>query len=225
VLAAVYDLHTGREWTLGQGSAQAEASIVKVNILETLLAQRPPGGLTDNDAVLARKMIEDSDNDAATALWGLVGGSTGIAAYDAQAGLVRTKPSACVQCPGFPWPGWGLTTTTPHDQITLLRQLFQPGGQLSSADRQFALSLLENVTSAQRWGVSGGVPAGVTVALKNGWLPLDAASSNWQINSVGWVSGNGRDYLMAVLSTGNPSEQYGIDTLNALGAMVWKAMA
>jgi hypothetical protein len=129
-----------------------------------------------------------------------------------------------VQCPGFPWPGWGLTKTTPHDQITLLRQLFAAGGQLSPADRQFALSLLENVTPAQRWGVSGGVPPGVTVALKNGWLPLDAANSDWQINSVGWVSGQGRDYLMAVLSTGNPSEQYGINTLNALGSMVWKAL-
>jgi hypothetical protein len=169
-------------------------------------------------------MIEDSDNDAATALWGLVGGSTGIAAYNAQAGLGGTTPSACVQCPGFPWPGWGLTKTTPHDQVTLLRQLFTAGGQLTPADRQFALSLLENVTPAQRWGVSGGVPSGVTVALKNGWLPLDAANSDWQINSVGWVSGEGRDYLMAVLSTGNPSEQYGISTLNALGSMAWKAL-
>jgi hypothetical protein len=225
VMAAVYDLRTGHEWTVGQGNAQAEASIVKVDILETLLAQRPPGGLTGNDSALARKMIEDSDNDAATALWGLVGGSKGVATYNTQAGLAGTTPSACLQCPGFPWPGWGLTTTTPHDQITLLRQLFTSGGQLTSADRQYALSLLENVTPAQRWGVSGGVPTGVTVALKNGWLPLDAASSDWQINSVGWVSGQGRDYLMAVLSTGNPSEQYGISTLNALGSMVWKALA
>jgi Beta-lactamase enzyme family len=224
VMAAVYDLRTGHEWTVGQGNAQAEASIVKLDILEALLAQRPPGGLPANDAALARKMIEDSDNDAATALWGLVGGGKGVATYNAQAGLARTTPSACVQCPGFPWPGWGLTTTTPHDQITLLRQLFTSGGQLTSADRQYALSLLENVTPSQRWGVTGGVPSGVTVALKNGWLPLDAANSDWQINSVGWVCGDGRDYLMAMLSTGNPSEQYGIATLNALGSMVWKAL-
>jgi hypothetical protein len=65
----------------------------------------------------------------------------------------------------------------------------------------------------------------VTVALKNGWLPLDARHSDWQVNSVGWVSGDGRNYLMAVLSTGNPTEQYGIDTLNHLGAMVWSALA
>jgi hypothetical protein len=30
---------------------------------------------------------------------------------------------------------------------------------------------------------------------------------------------------MAMLSTGSPTEQYGIDTLNHLGAMVWSALA
>ena len=73
--------------------------------------------------------------------------------------------------------------------------------------------------------MSGGVPAGVTVALDNGWLPLGAGHSGWQVNSAGWVSGDGRDYLMAVFSAGNPSEQYGIDTLNHLGAMVWSSLA
>ena len=84
---------------------------------------------------------------------------------------------------------------------------------------------MENVTPDQRWGVSGGVPAQATVALKNGWLPLDGAADDWQINSVGWISGGGRDYLMAVLSTGNPTEQYGIDTIGQLAAMVWNGLA
>jgi hypothetical protein len=86
------------------------------------------------------------------------------------------------------------------------------------------LSLLENVIPAQRWGISAGVPAGVTVALKNGWLPLRGSDGDWQVNSVGWVSGGGRDYLMAVLSTGNPSTQYGIDTISGLAAMMWQQM-
>jgi hypothetical protein len=83
---------------------------------------------------------------------------------------------------------------------------------------------MENVTPSQRWGVSGGVPAQVTVAIKNGWLPLQYTASDWQINSVGWVSGGGRNYLMAVLTTGNPTEQYGIDTIDQLAAMVWQDM-
>ena len=226
VLAAVYDLGTGRTWNLGHGGPQAEASVVKLDILETLLAERGQGGstgLSASDRSLAEQMIEDSDNTAATSLWYAAGGPAKIGSFNARAGLTHTVPSSCVVCPGFAWPGWGLTTTTPDDQISLLKQLVTPGSLLSGADRDYALSLMENVTPSQRWGVSGGVPASVTVALKNGWLPL-RGSSDWQVNSVGWIHGGGRDYLMAVLSTGNPTAQYGIDTIDQLAAMAWQGM-
>ncbi len=226
VLAAVYDLRTGQTWTLGTGPAQAEASVVKLDVLETLLAERggSSAGLAPSDRSLAQLMIEDSDNDAATSLWYEVGGPDKIRSFNAAAGLTHTTPSSCVVCPGFAWPGWGLTTTVPTDQIALLRELVEPSPLLTAADRSYALGLMENVTPSQRWGVSGGVPAGVTVALKNGWLPLDSADTDWQINSVGWISGQGRDYLMAVLTTGNPTEQYGIDTIDQLAAIVWNDM-
>jgi len=227
VVAAVYDLRTGRSWDLGQGQPQAEASIVKLDVLETLLSERAQGGgtgLSASDRTLAEQMIEDSDNDAATSLWYAVGGAARIRSFNARVGLTHTVPSSCVVCPGFAWPGWGLTTTTPDDQIALLRQLVTPSSVLTRAAREYALSLMESVAPAQRWGVSGGVPAQVTVALKNGWLPLRGVGSDWQINSIGWVSGAGRNYLMAVLSTGNPTGQYGIDTLDELAALVWQHM-
>jgi hypothetical protein len=226
VLAAVYDIGTGQSWRLGDGPAQAEASVVKLDILETLLARQDGNPLSPGDQSLSQSMIEDSDNDAATSLWEEAGGAAGIGAYNDRAGLTRTTPSACVTCPGFPWPGWGLTTTVPQDQLTLLKQLILPGGSplLSAAERSYVLSLMENVAPGQRWGVSGGVPAGVTVALKNGWLPLDDANTDWQVNSVGWISGAGRDYLIAVFTTGNPNEQYGIDTVDALSSLIWTAM-
>jgi hypothetical protein len=226
VLAAVYDVRTGQSWRFGDGPPQAEASVVKLDILETLLARNGAAALPAGQRDLAQTMIEDSDNDAATSLWDADDGAAGLTAYDERAGLTRTVPSPCVACAGFAWPGWGLTTTVPGDQLTLLKQLVVPGAHplLSAAQRSYALSLMENVTSDQRWGVSGGVPAGVSVALKDGWLPLDDADTNWQVNSVGWVSGDGRDYLIAVLTTGNPTEQYGIDTINALSAGIWSAL-
>ncbi|MGH3156084.1 MAG: serine hydrolase [Streptosporangiaceae bacterium] len=226
VSVAVYDIHTRQSWSLGQGSPQAEASIVKVDILATLLAERGNSGtsLPDGDRSLAAQMIEDSDNDAATSLWNAVGGAARIRAFNTEAGLARTTPSSCVDCPGFPWPGWGLTTTVPTDQLALLRALVGPRPPLTSADGEYALSLMESVTPSQRWGVSAGIPSGVTVALKNGWLPLNNAGTDWQINSIGWISGRGRDYLMAALSTANPDEQYGIDTISRLGTMVWSDM-
>ena len=227
VLAAVYDLRTGQTWHLGQGQPQDEASVVKLDVLETLLAERGRSGteLSAGDQALAEQMIEDSDNDAATSLWYEIGGASSIRSFNATAGLADTVPSSCVNCPGFPWPGWGLTTTVPSDQLALLRALVEPNSLLTAAQRGYALSLMENVTPGQRWGVSGGVPAQATVALKNGWLPLTSADNDWQTNSVGWISGSGRDYLMAVLTTGNPTEQYGIDTIDQLAAMVWAGLA
>ena len=227
ILAAVYDVGTGRTWHLGQGRPQAEASVVKLDVLETLLAEHDQddgAGLSASDRSLAEQMIEYSDNAAATSLWYEVGGAARIRSFNTSAGLTQTAPSSCVVCPGFPWPGWGLTTTSPDDQIALLRQLVAPSPLLTSAERDYALSLMEDVTPSQRWGISGGVPAQVTVALKNGWLPLQGTDSDWQVNSVGWISGGGRNYLIAVLTTGNPSEQYGIDTIDRLAAMAWRGM-
>jgi Beta-lactamase enzyme family len=222
-LAAVYDLATGQSWRLGDGPAQDEASVVKLDILETLLAAHGSAGLPAADQPLARAMMEDSDNDAATSLWQEAGGTAGLSAYNQGAGLTRTTPSPCVTCAGFAWPGWGLTTTVPDDQLMLLKRIVEPG-VLPADSRSYALSLMEHVAPDQAWGVSGGVPAGVTVALKNGWLPLHGANSDWQVNSVGWICGEGRDYLIAVFTTGNPTEKYGIGTISALSSLVWTAL-
>ncbi len=69
-----------------------------------------------------------------------------------------------------------------------------------------------------RWG-AGLAP---TVALKNGWLPL--AGHGWQVNSIGWVHGNGRDYVLAVLTVGNTDEQYGIDTIEGIAASIYRQL-
>jgi beta-lactamase class A len=226
VLAAVYDERTNRLWTLGQASPQNEASIVKVDILETLLAQHHVRGteLSASDVTLAQEMIEDSDNNAATALWNEVGGARAISAYNRSVGLTDTTLSGCVTCPGFPWPGWGLSTTTAADQIALLRELLQPSAQLTGGQQAFALGLMKHVTPSQRWGVAAGLPLTATVALKDGWLPLTSGGDDWQVNSIGWIFGGRGNYLIAVLTTGNPSEQYGIDTISELSAIVWRHM-
>ena len=78
---------------------------------------------------------------------------------------------------------------------------------------------MEKVESDQDWGVSAGVPAGTTIALKNGWLPLGPA--DWQVNSIGWVAGNGRNYVLAVLTRGSPTEAYGIQTIQAVARAVF----
>jgi beta-lactamase class A len=225
VTAAVYDVSTRKTWTLKPGDAQATASIANVDIMSTLLAQVTSTGqqLSTADQNLMTTMIEQSDNDSATTLWNAAGGPSAISTFNGTIGLKQTTPSTCLTCPGFSGPGWELTTTTAVDQVDLLEHLITPNVQIGSSEQAYALNLMENIDPSARWGVSGGVPAGVTVALKNGWVPR--SDSLWQINSVGWVDGKGRDYILAVLTDGNPTEQYGIDTINTLSGLVWTSMA
>ena len=92
---------------------------------------------------------------------------------------------------------------------------------LSDASRAYALNLMEHVTPSQAWGVSEGVAVGVTVALKNGWLPI---ASLWTVNSIGWVNGQGRNYAVAVLTDNDPSEQYGIDTISEIASASFETL-
>jgi hypothetical protein len=204
--------------------AQATASIVKVDIMETLLheaAQSHP--LTASEEQLMKAMIEVSSNDDATSMWGLAGGPRGIASFNRLVGMYHTTPSNCVTCSGFAWPGWGLTTTTPSDQVLLLEQLVTPSHLLTTSSQRYALRLMSNIEPSLKWGVSDGPPPGASVAMKTGDVPLNDGDTDWQVNSIGWVDGEGHDYLLAMLSTGNPTLEYGIETLNEISALIWRA--
>ena len=223
VTAAVYDVRARRIWVLHPGVREYTASIVKVEIMGTALqeAQQAGQSLPPAEQGLMPSMIENSDNDSATALLRDVGGPSAVARFDRSAGMTDTQPSTLALIPGTPWPGWGLTTTTALDEAVLVSRFAYPNGVLSSVSRQYGLSLMENIESDQSWGVSGGVPPGTRIALKNGWLPL--GPSNWQIDSIGWIDGHGRNYVLAVLTADNPSEAYGIDTIEGIASYIYRS--
>ncbi len=230
ITAALYDKRTGQTWVYRGGLHEDTASIVKVQIMGTAMrtaarAGHPlPSQLPASEQALIPPMIENSDNDAATSMLAKVGGPAALAAFDREAGLTGTVPSTERFIPGTSLPGWGLTTTTALDQVRLVRKFAYPNRLLSGPDRAYGLNLMEHIESDQDWGVSGGVPAaGTTIALKNGWLPL--AGAGWQINSIGWISGHGRDYVLAVLISRDPSYQYGIDTIAHIAAKVYADLA
>jgi hypothetical protein len=214
VTAAVQDLRTGQTWTYHPGDREQTGSIIKVDILETLLRQtqlsRAP--LSSGQVGLVQGMIENSDNDDAQDLWSIIGESTGISAYNAKAGLTGTTPNT----EGY----WGETTTSALDQIRLLRVLVRKHSLLDVAFKHYELGLMEHVEPDQAWGVSGGVPSTVNIALKNGWLPL-TTYTDWEVNSIGRVTGDGRRYLIAILTAHDPSEAYGISTTEHMSSIVW----
>ena len=121
------------------------ASIVKVDILETLL-HKTGGHLTEEQRETATSMIENSDNDSATDLWNQDGGAPGVHAYNDDLGLKQTTPNV----------DWGLTTTSAADQVTLVRELLHSSPLLTTSGRRFQRTLMRHVEADQQWGISAG---------------------------------------------------------------------
>jgi beta-lactamase class A len=205
----VFDLHRSVRCALNQGAHFHSASVVKAIILAALLRWHAETGkpLTANEKYLATLMITESDNNAATALWDEVG-QTRLRHFLNLAHMYETvlDPYA-----------WGLTQITAHDELLLLQTLTAANTVLPSSARAYELDLMAQVVSWQRWGTPYGAPSGLVVHVKNGWLP---DPSLWVINSIGVFNGYGRDYMMAVLTNGNPSMAYGVDTIQGVAWVV-----
>lgn len=219
---AVYDNGTGMTahyTNAPAGTTYNTASIIKLSILETLLWQNQKNGvaqLTASQLANATPMIAQSDNDAATDLWVLVGKGPAVNSFFQQVGATGSTAG----------PDWGLTKTTAVDQLQVINQVAYPGKLLTATSAQQANALLDQVEATQHWGVSGGVPTGVSVRLKNGWLQGDGTDfSGWEVNSVGHVSGSGTDYTIAALTSGDKTEQNGINTIQALSTLAWQTVS
>jgi beta-lactamase class A len=197
---AVDDLTTGQTASYNGGGDFVTASIVKVDILSTLLYQSQQSGesLSDEQRELATTMIENSDNDAASDLYDDDGAATGIDAANKAFGLTDTAAGT----DGY----WGLTTTTVTDQIKVLRQVFTSDSLLTSSSRDYIQNLMSQVEADQRWGVSAAASSG-SYLVKNGWLPNPDL---WEINSIGEVTHDGQKLLIVVLSADNETEDGGI---------------
>ncbi|MEU3660881.1 serine hydrolase [Streptomyces sp. NPDC032940] len=204
VSVAVLDPESGEGATYGTGVFET-ASIVKVDILAALLLRAQDAGrtLTAQEKAYAVDMIENSDNDAATALWRAIGTAEGLDAANERLGLTATE--------GGDGPLWGLTRTTAADQITLLRQVFEAeGSALSEVSRAYLRELMGRIAADQRWGVSAAADGTDGAwALKNGWLRR-STTGLWVVNSIGRVTSGGHDRLVAVVSRGSATQAEGI---------------
>ncbi|MFJ9870000.1 serine hydrolase [Streptomyces sp. NPDC101165] len=211
VTAAVLDLDgAGRTPRVyGDDSAYDTASIIKVDIIATMLLQGQDSGhaLTAKERAQAEAMIEHSDNTAANALWRRIGLAPGLQEANKRLGLTSTQ--------GGPGVRWGLTRTTASDQIRLMRAVFDTGPApkagsapaLSDTSRGYIRTLMGRIAPEQSWGVSAA--AGSGWALKNGWLQRNTTGL-WDVNSVGRITTGGHHYLVAVLSDGNTSMKDGV---------------
>ncbi|WP_030895857.1 MULTISPECIES: serine hydrolase [unclassified Streptomyces] len=216
VALGLYDRGTNTTCSLRASSVYDSASVVKVTVLAALLwdAKKTNRYLTDRESTLAKAMITKSDNAATSALWKQLG-MTKIKGFLTAAGMTQTKPGAN----GY----WGLTQITVTDEQKLLKLLTARNAVLSDNARAYILKLMGQVVASQRWGTPYGVPAGVTVAVKNGWL--QRATNGWRVHSVGAFKGGGHDYVMTVLTHGNSTMNYGIATIQAVAKAIHRDLA
>jgi hypothetical protein len=185
------------------------ASIIKVDILAALLLRERQGkhDITDGDRRNAKKAITLSDNDAATALFGKIGGAAGLIAANKMFGMKDTKPIA----------HWGTSTTTAADQIRLLTAITDESGPLDDDGRRYLFDLMSQVDEGQDWGVPAAASAETTgVYVKNGWDNVSVDAGLWQVNTIGRLVEPDHDWLVAVLSNHHTTQPAGVKMVESV---------
>jgi hypothetical protein len=220
---AFLDLRTGRSWGYRGHQPAVTASIMKVATVVQLL-RREGYPLDAEHQHLAELAITESDNDAETQLCIDAGDAPSIQRLYDRLEMVDTVAAPCTT-DGF--QSWGHTMTTARDQLLLLRALARSNAVVGPRIRRYVVDLMRHVIPSQRWGVPHGIPTEVPVAVKDGWRSVPDGSGWWQSNSIGWVHGFGRDYLLVMLDQSPPEDpltahQVGVATVNGIGLRVWR---
>lgn len=196
------------------------ASVVKVAVMLAVMdrAVREGRELTGREMALLRPMIQESDNESTTVLWNDLGGSGAVEEYLRSIEIEDILPNAQEY--------WGASRATARSVARLFGKLaFEE--ILDRERRALAVELLSGVVPSQRWGVTAGVPderpAGTIIGLKDGWYP---AGFGWWVNSAGMlIPGDDRPaYTIAVLTRGQPSWEYGIETIEGVARSVHEAL-
>jgi hypothetical protein len=214
------DPRLGIDCYLNSSRHYDSASVVKTIILATLLNKRDREHrslLSTRERQLAREMITESDNDAATALWDQ-DNMKNLTYFPHVAGMNKTRLNLA----------WGLTRITAQDETKLLRNiLLRPNTVLDTHAQTYELKLMGQVIPSQRWGVSASMPSAFTLHIKNGWAPLPFVSSPWYVNSTGafTATNSARDYTIVVLTHGSVDETTGITTVEDVAGPINRALA
>jgi beta-lactamase class A len=231
----VFDLSTGFQTGFNAGASMPAASTIKIPVMvevfmqlqagrftldrRVTLLQRDkdwgsgelcdaPSGSTFSVSELLEKMIDISDNTATNMLIRLVGRSN-INASMYRLGLRRTHLAGDIRTDG--WTIRQMLRTSPHDLVRLLalmarRQLVDDwsSNEMISIleDDQFNTLLPEPL------------PEDVTIAHKTGSL-FDT------LNDAGIVYADDAPYVIAVMTTGLPSQDLGRSFIHSLSRLVY----
>ena len=192
----IEDVRSGGTYSFSGDYASQSASMAKPMIVAMAERKARADGepLSAENTENATKAITHSDNDAATALWQYAG-------YESYQSLADELGMAHTHLDEAKADQWSWTWTTPADQVLLVKTL-ATGDTTALTDEEctFIYDLMGEVEDDQTWGVGQPKSDTVAVHLKNGWVQFRSTDGLWAVNSMGSVTGDGRDYRLCVMT-------------------------
>ena len=177
------------------------ASTVKAMLLVAylqMLAKRQRS-LTGADEALLYPMIHSSNNEAATAVLGIVG----------ERRLNRVARQAHMRDYVAAGVSWGFTEVSAGD---LARLFFHLDGLIPRRFLGYARWLLSTIEPGESWGIPAVARPAFQVFFKGGWLP----EAEGLVNQAARLERGGSVFAMAVLTVGDPSMEYGEMTIEGV---------
>ncbi len=171
------------------------ASVVKAMLLTGYL--RTHSSLSASARSTLTRMIHVSDNNAATAIYRIVG-DAGLRKVAKAAGMTHFSVAY----------SWGRAQLTPADQARFFSRM---DSLLPAKYRTFARYQLSHITAAQSWGIPATArPKGWTVFFKGGWR---GTARGQLVHQVARLEKDGTRFSVAIMTDGDPSMGYGVATI------------
>lgn len=217
--ATVIDLVNDCSYGIGNPEAKFPMASTGKVMIATGVLEKVAKGEFDYASIQSdmTSMITQSDNNAADRLYAKMGKAVPMQDLESRYGLSSTVTDR----------GWGTTLTTSADQAKLLNQVIGlQESPLPEAQRVILRDLMKAVNPDQAWGAGTNIPAGWSVAKKNGWYQSVAGDippvGKWRINTVGmvWDQVNTPRWIFTAYSNEWPSQAAGISAWNDLAALV-----
>jgi hypothetical protein len=179
------------------------ASVVKSMLLVAYLRmlEDQHRGLDSASQGLLYPMIHSSDNAAASAVLAIVGESA----------LSRVARDADMKDYEEDGSWWGFTEVSAAD---LARFFFHQDELIPPRFDGYARWLLSTIEPSESWGIPAVARPEFQVFFKGGWLP----QSEGLVNQVGRLERPGITFAMSVLTTHDPSMEYGEQTIEGVTA-------
>jgi hypothetical protein len=199
-----------RVWGYHRTDAVHSLSVVKALLLVTYLddPRVRRRALTAADRKLIGPMIRRSDNDAATEVLAYVGARR-VQQTARRVGMRRFQLDPLV---------WGGSRIDASDQTRFFLHL---DAHVGARHRATAMRLLGTIVPEQRWGIGKARPDGWRLYFKGGW----GDGANIPDHQVALLTYGTHRVAVAVLTTGNPSNAYGNETLRGVFARLLRGLA